>query len=153
MTQEVRSRDSFPPTLMMTLPARHNPDTKTSQFSLFHPHPPPVTVRWLGVFLANKAAYRIQQQQEWGERSFRSRGCFNLAPLATTSPPNLATSPHLARLVFTQPAGRAYAHLTHTMHCIPETTAHLQMRTRHACLTKRSHTPPTSPTKVCRVGQ
>ena len=75
--------------------------------------------RWLGVFLANKAAYTIHHRQEWDEdETFRPRGCFNLAPLSTTSPPNLSSSPNLARLVFTQPAGKAYAHLTHTLHYI-----------------------------------
>lgn len=101
------------------------------------------------MFLANKAAYTIHHRQEWDEdETFRPRGCFNLAPLSTTSPPNLSSSPNLARLVFTQPAGKAYAHLTHTLHYIAETNTHLQIRTRHACHNKKSHTPPTSPTKV-----
>ncbi|XP_070179265.1 chromatin-remodeling ATPase INO80-like [Littorina saxatilis] len=107
-------------------------------------------VRWLGVFLAHKAAYRIHHRHQWSPKTadvFRTRDCFLLAPLTTTSPPNLACSPNLSRLVFVQPLSKVYTHLPHKLHYIPETTAHRQMRAKLLRPSKKSHTPPTSPTK------
>ncbi|XP_076441698.1 chromatin-remodeling ATPase INO80-like isoform X2 [Babylonia areolata] len=103
-------------------------------------------VRWLGVFLAYKAAYRIHQRHQWQQDPFSARDCLNLAPLAVTSMPNLASSPVLGRLVFTQPTGSSYTYLPHTLHYMQETTAHRHTRARHIRM-KKSGTPPTSPTK------
>ncbi|KAL8590096.1 hypothetical protein ACOMHN_034327 [Nucella lapillus] len=110
-------------------------------------------VRWLGVFLAHKAAYRIHHRHEWHGMETSSpsmpRDCLNLAPLRPTSTPNLALSPALSRLVFVQSASGCHAHLPHTLHYIQETTAHRHIRARHVRLKKfgGTGTPPTSPTK------
>jgi hypothetical protein len=41
-----------------------------------------------------------------------------------------------------------YTHLPHTLHYVPETTSHRQIRAKHHHRLRKSHTPPTSPTKV-----
>lgn len=106
-------------------------------------------VRWLGTYLAAKAAYRIHHCHEWRDGSFSTRNSLLLSPTFPTSPPNLATSPHLGCLVFVSVTGSVYTHTPHTLHFIPETTGHRQMRARHSRLSRKSlHSPPTSPTKT-----
>ena len=55
-----------------------------------------------------------------------------LTPLRTTSVPNLATSLHLSSLVFLRYDSAFYTHCDHTLHHIPETQAHRNMRLRNA---------------------
>nr|KAG5699748.1 hypothetical protein BaRGS_014164 [Batillaria attramentaria] len=106
-------------------------------------------VRWMGIFLASKAAYRIHHCHTWGDGSFTPRTCLLMSPEAVTSPPNLSCSQHLQRLVFISATGTVYTHAPHKLHFIPETAAHRQIRARHSRLARKAlHSPPTSPTKA-----
>ncbi|PVD25847.1 hypothetical protein C0Q70_13511 [Pomacea canaliculata] len=106
-------------------------------------------VRWLGLFLASKAAYRIHHAHDWFPGFFAAKECLLLAPLSVTSPENLSSSPNLSALVFSSLTGTVYTHTTHTIHYIPETLAHRHSRLRHLRQAKKSPlSPPTSPTKV-----
>ena len=55
-----------------------------------------------------------------------------LTPLRTTSVPNLAASPRLASLVFMRHDSAFYTHCNHTLHHVPETQAHRNMRLKNA---------------------
>ena len=73
-----------------------------------------------------------QQPTATMSHRFMGRRSLLLTPLRTTSVPNLATSVHLSSLVFLRYDGAFYTHCTHTLHHIPETQAHRNMRLRNA---------------------
>ena len=84
--------------------------------------------------------------------SFQSRNCLLLTPLQTTSVPSLCLSPALQEMVFTSHCSNFLSHQTVTLHYIPETFAHRQIRLkrlRQLMLSKKNTLSPShSPTKV-----
>ncbi|CAM9931918.1 unnamed protein product [Lampetra planeri] len=72
-------------------------------------------VRWLAVFLAMKASYRLQYEQAWPEEVARvpylhSRALL-LSPQRVTSMPGVKSSPVLQELVFTAHASHVLSHV------------------------------------------
>uniref|UniRef100_A0A2C9KB78 Chromatin-remodeling ATPase INO80 n=2 Tax=Biomphalaria glabrata TaxID=6526 RepID=A0A2C9KB78_BIOGL len=106
-------------------------------------------VRWLGVFLLMKEAYRIHHMSQQENISFTPRTYLLLEPLQTTSVCNIEQSPVLQNLVFTSYTSKFYTHQKVILHYIPETFAHRQIRlgrVRHVS-GKKIASPGSSPTK------
>ncbi|XP_050405390.1 chromatin-remodeling ATPase INO80 [Patella vulgata] len=110
-------------------------------------------VRWLGLFLWLKMAYRIHHDIVWREDSHSpsSNKCFLMNPIQVTYFPNVAESRNLKKMVFINPCSSFRAHDEHILHYIPETIAHRQVRLKnkrdHMAATRQLMSPPKSPTK------
>lgn len=115
-------------------------------------------VRWLAIFLWYKAAYTIYHTHVFGlqERcKYLNNQSFLLEPLQTTYYTNVSSSPVLKDLVFTGYNSKISSHLSHTLHYIPETMPHRQVRLRQLQLShirksfpkSPSHSPTKSPVK------
>ncbi|ESO83010.1 hypothetical protein LOTGIDRAFT_236919 [Lottia gigantea] len=110
-------------------------------------------VRWLGIFLWLKMAYRIHHQHQWRQETQipSTNKCFLLNPLQTTYFPNVRESKNLQNFVFINPCSAFRSHEDHTIHYIPETLAHRQVRLknlRNQLLASRPvMSPPKSPVK------
>ncbi|KAK2162942.1 hypothetical protein LSH36_89g05001 [Paralvinella palmiformis] len=93
--------------------------------------------RWLMIVQDLKNACHIKYRMDWDEKELQevhTRYLDNksllLAPDFSVSAPAISQSTHLKEIVFVSPLKPTYAFLTHTIHYIPETQAHRNIRLR-----------------------